>query len=159
MVIESTDADAMAKVLVNARGLNSRPLSAAEHEDGGEADGNDQQTEEERWADFLGGIHDDVAAGAGEPPGAHALFFMIEMLVRVFDHDDRAIHDHADGDGDAAEAHDVGVDAEQMHRQQADQHAAGDDEDGDQRAARVQRKNMHTSATTSISSSSVCRKV
>jgi hypothetical protein len=45
-----------------------------------------------------------------------------------------------DGDGDAAQAHDVGVDPQQVHRQQADEHAAGNDEDGDQRAAAVQEK-------------------
>jgi hypothetical protein len=106
-------------------------------------------------------LHDDVARGrARHSAGADALFFMIQMLVRVLDHDDRAVDHHADGDRDAAQAHDVGVDAEQVHHQQADEHAAGNDEDGDQFAAGVQKKErMQTSATTSISSISVWRSV
>ena len=34
-----------------------------------------------------------------------------QMLVGVFDHDDDRVHHRADGDGDAAERHDVRADA------------------------------------------------
>ena len=62
------------------------------------------------------------------------------MLVGVLDHDDRAVHHHADRDGDPAQAHDVGADAQQVHDQQAGQHAGGHDEDRDQFAAGVQQE-------------------
>ena len=39
----------------------------------------------------------------------------LEMLVGVLDHDDRGVDHGADGDGDAAEAHDVGAQAQQVH--------------------------------------------
>ena len=35
----------------------------------------------------------------------------LHVLVRVFDHDDDGVHHGADGDGNAAQRHDVGADA------------------------------------------------
>ena len=59
----------------------------------------------------------------------------------VLDHDDGGIHHGADGDGDAAEAHDVGAQAQQPHADIGDQHAERQRDDGDERAARVQQEN------------------
>ena len=39
----------------------------------------------------------------------------LQMLVRVLDHDDGRVDHRADGDGDAAQAHDVRADAEHLH--------------------------------------------
>ena len=64
----------------------------------------------------------------------------LQMLVGVLDHDDRGIDHGADRDGDAAEAHDVRADAEQLHAAIGDQHADRQHEDGDQRAAHMQQE-------------------
>ena len=64
----------------------------------------------------------------------------LEMLVRVLDHDDRRVDHRADRDGDAAQAHDVGVDAEQAHRDERDQHADRQHDDRDQRASHVHQE-------------------
>ena len=58
----------------------------------------------------------------------------------VLDHDDRGVDHRADGDGDAAEAHDVGAQAQQVHAEIGDQHAERQRDDGDQRAADVQEE-------------------
>ena len=60
------------------------------------------------------------------------------MLVRILDHDDRGIDHRAERDRDAAEAHDVGADAERAHQGEGDQDADRQSDDGDQRTARVQ---------------------
>ena len=64
----------------------------------------------------------------------------LQMLVRVLDHDDGRVDHGADGDGDAAEAHDVGADAEQLHGQERHQDADGQHQDGDERAAHMQQE-------------------
>ena len=62
------------------------------------------------------------------------------MFVGVLDHDDGGVDHGADGDGDAAEAHDVGAEAEQFHRHERHQDADGQHDDGDQGAAHVQEE-------------------
>ena len=64
----------------------------------------------------------------------------LEMLVRVLDHDDGRIDHGADGDGDAAEAHDVGAEAQQLHGGEGDQDADRQHEDRHQRAAHMQQE-------------------
>jgi len=44
------------------------------------------------------------------------------MFVRILDHHDRGIDHRADGNGDTTEAHQVGVHAEQAHRNEGDQY-------------------------------------
>ena len=46
-----------------------------------------------------------------------SLFFAVEMFVRILNHHNRRIDHHTDGDGDAAQTHDIGVDADEIHRQ------------------------------------------
>ena len=69
-------------------------------------------------------------------PGAVAL----EVLVGVLDHDDRGVHHRADGDGDAAEAHDVRVQPHPLHRHHRDEDAHRKHHDRHQRAAQVQQE-------------------
>ena len=64
----------------------------------------------------------------------------LQPLMGVLDHDDRGVDHGADGDGDAAEAHDVGAQAQQPHADIGDQHAERQRDDGDQRAAGVQQE-------------------
>ncbi len=44
-----------------------------------------------------------------------------QVLVGVLDHDDGGVHHGADGDGDAAQTHDVGVDPQHVHDDKGDQ--------------------------------------
>ena len=58
---------------------------------------------------------------------------MFKLLVRLLDDDDRRVHHCADGDGDSAEAHDVGGHAHPVHRDERDDDC---DRDGDDRNER-----------------------
>ena len=64
----------------------------------------------------------------------------LEMLVRVFDHHDRRVDHRPDRNGDAAKAHDVGAETERFHRGKSHQHADWKHQDGDERAAHMQKK-------------------
>ena len=64
------------------------------------------------------------------PPG-------LGLLVGVLDHHHRGIDHCADGDGDAAQRHDVRVDALIAHDRKGDQHADRQRDDGHQRRAQV----------------------
>ena len=89
---------------------------ALEAEDGDEGDGDDQQGEEDRGGDLAGGGGEELAALAG----AHVFGRVLEALVAGLDHDDLGVDGGADGDGDAAEAHDRGRDAEPGHRDEGE---------------------------------------
>ena len=60
-----------------------------------------------------------------------------DPLVGVLDHDDRRIHHRADGDGDAAQRHDVGVHPLEPHYDERGQHTERQGQDRDQRRADV----------------------
>ena len=64
----------------------------------------------------------------------------LQVLVRVLDHHDRRIHHRPDGDGDTAQAHDVGADAERLHRDERHQNADRQHDDRHQRRADVQQE-------------------
>ncbi len=44
---------------------------------------------------------------------------MFDVFVGVFDHDNGSIHHGADGNGNASQAHDVGVDSLPFHDDEA----------------------------------------
>ena len=93
----------------------------------------DEQRIKQRRADLDGGVADDV------PVRLFALV-VLQMFVRVLDHDDDRVHHRADGDGDAAQRHDVRADALAEHDDERHQHRDGQNDDGDQRAAEVQQE-------------------
>ena len=62
------------------------------------------------------------------------------MLVRVFDHHDRGVDHGAERNRNAAEAHDVGAEAQCMQQPHGDEHADRQHQDGDQRAADMQQE-------------------
>src|SRR5271170_4025254 len=70
-----------------------------------------------------------------------AIFLFIEVLMGVFDHHDGTIHHYANGNGDAAEAHDVGANVQAVKNRQTDNHAGGNHNNGDQRTAAMEEKN------------------
>src|SRR5207245_1871417 len=82
--------------------------------------------------DALGGFDDDVHALDGRGVAAVVVAEVFEELVRVLDHNDGRVHHRADGDGNAAERHDVRGDAELVHRQEGKNDGDGQRENGDQ---------------------------
>ena len=62
------------------------------------------------------------------------------MLHGVLDHDDRRVDHGADGDRDAAEAHDVGRQPERVHAGIRNEHAERQGDDGDERTSDVQQE-------------------
>ena len=60
--------------------------------------------------------------------------------MRVLDHHDGRVDHRADGDGDAAQAHQVGIHAQEAHGDEGDQDADRQHQDGDQCAAQVEQE-------------------
>ena len=109
------------------------PLLRFQREDRHERHGDDQQAEEQRRPHLGRRLDQDVDARlAGLRP--------FQMLVGVLDHHDRRIHHGADRDRDAAEAHDVGADPEQLHGAERHQDADRQHQDRHQRAADMQQE-------------------
>ena len=65
---------------------------------------------------------------------------MFQMFMCVLDHDDGAVNHGADGDGDAAEAHDIGVDSLPAHDEEGDKNTDRQGKNGDERRTRMQKK-------------------
>ena len=84
-------------------------LLRLEREDRQERHRDDEQREEQRPSDLLRGLDEDLAPRLR--PGV-----VLEMLVGVLDHDDRGVDHRADGDRDAAQAHDVRAETDVPHR-------------------------------------------
>ncbi len=113
------------------------PLLALQAEDRQEGDGDDQQREEQRRSHFLAR---QQHGGGAILPGM-LRWQPLQVLVGVLDHDDGGIDHRPDGDGDAAEAHQIGVHAEQAHGDEGDEHADRQHQDRHQRAAHMQQEN------------------
>ena len=109
------------------------PFLGFQREDRHERDGDDEKAEKQRGANLFRRLDDDLGA-------RFAFLCALEMLVRVFDHHDRAVDHRADGDGNAAEAHDVCAEAEPAHGGKGHEDAYGQHQNGDERAANVQEK-------------------
>ena len=60
--------------------------------------------------------------------------------MSVLDHDDRGVDHRADRNRDAAEAHDVGADAESIHHRHGDEDADRQGDDRNQRTAHMQQE-------------------
>ena len=109
------------------------PLLRFQREDRHERHRDDQQAEEQRRSHLGRRLDQDVDARlSGLRP--------FEVLVGVLDHDDGRIDHGADRDRDAAEAHDVGAEAEQLHGAECHQDADRQHQDRHQRAADVQQE-------------------
>ena len=112
--------------------LEQPSLLGLEGEEGQERDGDDEQREEQ------GGPTSRVASAT--TCQAAAATIAGEVLVGVLDHDDGGIHHRADGDGDAAEGHDVDVQPLGRHHDECAEDADGQRDDRHQRAAHVKQE-------------------
>jgi hypothetical protein len=148
MVTDSSAAAAMAKVLVKTSGRKEAALLAGIDKDRKETDGDYQEREEETGSDLDGRFGNDLRTRPGFVAGLrraqasrmNALLFAVQMLVSVLDHDNSAVDHDSNSDGDTPQAHDVCADAEEVHEQQAGQHARGHDEDRHQLATGVEQE-------------------
>ena len=102
-------------------------------EDRNERDGDDQQTEEQRRTDFDGGSNQYLGT-------RHIRRCPFEALMGVFDHHDSRVHHGTDGDGDAAQAHDVGAQPQRMHGDESDQNTDRQRDDGHQGTAEMHQE-------------------
>ncbi len=78
-----------------------------------------------------------TAAGTGGVAFTGAGWEARKMLVRILDHDDGRIGHLGDCERDSGQAHDVGIDAEQAHGDEGDQHAHREHDDRHKGAAHV----------------------
>ena len=113
--------------------LEESPFLRFECEDRHEGNCDHQQREKARPANFLNRA-DEHLFEIALPPVPLPCF---EFLVRVLHHNDRSVNERADGHSDAAERHDVGIDAEETHRDEGENHRGGQRDDGNDRARDV----------------------
>ncbi len=106
-------------------------LGEGEHR--GEGNRDHQERIKERRSDFAGGIQDDLPVG-------FAAAIALQMLVGVLDHDDRGVDHGTDGNGNAAQAHDIGVDPLGMHDHKGQQNGHRQGADGHQSAGQMGEK-------------------
>ena len=114
-----------------------------QRENGDEGQRDDQQGEEQGGAHFGRRVSDHA-------PTLLAFEFLVgvrvrpvfQVLVGVFDHDHRGIDHGADGDGDAAQRHDVGVDPLIVHDDERGQDPQRQRDDGHECRAQVEQEDQ-----------------
>ena len=68
------------------------------------------------------------------------------MAVPVLDHDDGGVHEHSDGEREAAQGHDVRGDVEVIHRDKGREHGDGQRQDGNEGRAEVKQEDDNDQA-------------
>ncbi len=92
-------------------------------EDGNKGEGYNQETEEQRRADFGRRVRDNAPAFVAFKRNIGVIVLpMFDLLVGVLDHDDGRIDHGADGDGDPTQRHDIGIDALAVHDDEGREH-------------------------------------
>ena len=100
------------------------PLLRFESEHRCKRQGDDQQTPEQGGADLDGGVLDQAQAlDLIDLCMRMRVLPLLESAMGVLDHHDGGIDHRADRDRDAAQGHDVGVDAAALHDDEGAQHA------------------------------------
>jgi hypothetical protein len=117
------------------------PFLRLEREDGDERQRDDEQAEEKRRPDFGGGLgHDTPVLFAAQLAPGMGLVPRLDVLVGVLDHHHGRVHHGADRDRDAAQGHDVGVDALVVHHDECDEHAERKGDDRHERRSQVKQE-------------------
>ena len=140
-VTPSSAAKNIAKVLVKASGLKSRPSCAVSEKTGMKLTVmTSSEKKSGRPTLFAAAMMTRVRSRVVRLAPV-LVAEMLQRLVRVLDHDDRRIDHRADGDGDAAERHDVRGKPEPEHRQEREDDRDRQRDDRDQRRADVPEEN------------------
>ena len=105
-------------------------------EDRDEGDGDNQQREEERLADLLGRLDDDL----GPIPRPPLVLPALQVLVGILDHDDGGIDHRPDGDGDPPQGHDVRRKSHIVHRDEGEEDGDREDQDRHQGTSEVEEE-------------------
>src|SRR6266508_2528619 len=117
--------------------MEESPFLPGQEKDRQERNDDDHQREEDRAPDLLGGFDDGRLAS--RPPWISR---GRQMSVRVLDHHDRSVHQDADREGQSAERHDVGRDAQERQRQEGDDDRNRQDCDRYERRAKVEEEDQ-----------------
>ena len=102
--------------------------------------GEDEDRQEADHRGGNGGEHRPGDLGGGAVNGLQSGFTrrsIVEVIEDVFREHDAHIHDGADGDGDAGKCDDVGIDAEELHGDEGDEHGERQHGANEQAAAQV----------------------
>ena len=100
------------QILGPRQGAEEAPFLIHQSKDRQERDGNHQQREEDRRPHLEQRLQAHLVEIALAPSGLPEL----QLVVGIFDFDDRAVDKHAHGDGDAGERHEVGVESHRVER-------------------------------------------
>ncbi len=124
----------MAKMTASARGTKRNLRDAGKKEHGHEDDADAERGDERGNGDLLRAVEN----------GLHGFLAHGQVAIDVFDFDGGIVHEDADGEGQAAEGHDVDGLAEGAEQQDGDQDREWDRDGDDQGAAPVaQEKQDH----------------
>ena len=104
------------------------PLDPLKGDDRDEGQGDDELAENGRLPDLEDGLEDGRQLASPDP-------FLRKMPLDVFHLDDGRVDDHPDRDRQASEGHEVGRQAENLHRDEREQHRERQGQDDDERAA------------------------
>src|SRR5262249_29479552 len=91
------------------QGMKELPFPAAQSKDRNERDQHNHDGEEDRPSDGSARRNDQAARVPGYITVAEMLF---QVMGGVFGHDDGLVNEDADGNGDAGQGHDVGLDVD-----------------------------------------------
>ncbi len=111
-----------------------------QREDRNEGNRDDQQRKEERAAHLPGGVQDGFDSFLIGQVSIFGRSGVLQLLVGIFDHDDRRIDHGADGNGNAAQRHDVCGQVHRGKRDERKQNRRRQHDDRDQRAAQMPEK-------------------
>ena len=120
--------------------LEQPPLLRLQCEDRHEGNGDDQQRDEQRRADFLRRVHDELPVRTAAAPSPLLALVSLHVLVQILHHHDRRVDHRPNRDRDAAERHDVGAQPEKPHRQERHENADRESDDRHEGTRRVQKK-------------------
>ena len=116
--------------------MEKLPAASFKEKDRDEGKDDDEHRGENCRPDRLGGVDDNLKP----PPLPLFVVQCRQPAVAVLDHDHPCIHQFADGDGDAAEGHDIGRDAEILHDDEGDEHRNRQGEDDHQGRPEVEQE-------------------
>jgi hypothetical protein len=115
-------------------------LLAGQQEHRHEGQDDDQHREEHRPADLRGGLEGVREHLRRREAALQLLLGPLAVADDIFRHHDARVHQHADGDGDAGERHDVRGDAEPVHQDERNQDGGGQRQRDDEDAAEVEQE-------------------